>query len=513
MSHNKIYLTTPIYYVNAEPHIGHAYTTTIADALKKYYQLTGQNAYLLTGTDEHGEKIQKNAEKKGLTPLALADEVSAQFRATWDEFGIEYDDFIRTTEERHKKYVRDVLQKVYDKGDISLREYEGNYCVGCERFLRESELVNGLCPDHQTAPEPIKEKNYFFQMSKYADALKKYLSDHPDLIRPQHYTNDVLSFLNEGIGDLCISRPKSRVSWGIELPFDTDYVTYVWFDALLNYVSALGGNESDLFQDLWPNARHLVGKDILKTHAIYWPTMLMSAGLPIFQHLDVHGFWLSGGGKMSKTVGNVVKPQEIAKKYGVDAMRYFMLREMRFGLDANFTEALMASRYESDLANGLGNLVNRVSAMVNKYFYGMIPKATKQDKEENELVSSLKTITNHYQERWENYEMNTVLTQQWDHFSKIDRYINNAQPWALAKDEGKREKLGTVLATILECLRIHAFLILPVMPKTTMGILSMMNEHIDLSVPNPPFEELTAWGKLQTNTKLSPLSPLFPRIP
>ncbi|HLD82237.1 MAG TPA: class I tRNA ligase family protein, partial [Patescibacteria group bacterium] len=331
LQEKSVFITTPIYYVNAEPHIGHTYTTIIADTMKRFYKMLGADVFLLTGTDEHGEKIQEKAAENNMQPLEFADMISARFRTTWDEIGIEYDDFIRTTEQRHTKVVREVLRKVHEKGDIYFDEYEGNYCVGCERFLRDNELVNGKCPDHDRVPKIVKESNYFFRMSKYQKELGKHIAKHTDFIRPEQYRKEVLSFLNEPLEDLCISRPKNRLTWGVELPFDTNYVTYVWFDALLNYVSALGYPDSMNFERLWPGSRHIIGKDILKTHAIYWPTMLMSAGIPLYQHLDVHGFWLRGETKMSKSLGNVVSPLDFKNKFGIEPLRYFYLREMSFG--------------------------------------------------------------------------------------------------------------------------------------------------------------------------------------
>ncbi|HLE17255.1 MAG TPA: methionine--tRNA ligase, partial [Syntrophales bacterium] len=344
------YITTPIYYVNASPHIGHAYTTIVADVLARYHRMSGYRTFFLTGTDEHGDKIVEAAGKAGETPQAYADRVSAQFRSLWTELSISNDDFIRTTDKRHIKTVQMILQKVYDAGDIYFGNYEGYYCVGCERFYMEKELTDGRCPDHQTAPEYRKESNYFFRMSKYQDWLIRHIKDHPDFIRPERYRNEALAFLREPLEDLCISRPKARLAWGIPLPFDDNYVTYVWFDALINYITGAGYPDGDNFKIFWPVSQHLIAKDILKPHGIYWSTMLKAAAIEPYVHLNVHGYWIVDQSKMSKTVGNVVNPLTLKDKYGLDPFRYFLLRDMVFGLDSNFSEAAFVQRINSDLA-------------------------------------------------------------------------------------------------------------------------------------------------------------------
>ncbi|MET0151513.1 MAG: class I tRNA ligase family protein, partial [Candidatus Binatia bacterium] len=353
---NRAYLTTPIFYVNAEPHLGHTYTMVVVDTVARYARNRGIETFFLTGTDEHGDKIVEAAEAAGETPKAYTDRISTLFRTTWDACGIGYDHFIRTTDAHHQRFVREVLARIHASGDIYFGEYAGLYCTGCERFYTEKELVDGKCPDHKIEPRFMKEENYFFRMSRYQQRLLDQLRDHPDWIRPERYRNEILGFLREPLQDLSISRPKSRLTWGIELPFDPSFVTYVWFDALLNYTSAAALQGERFFNDFWPCAEHFIAKDILKPHGVYWPTMLMAAGLPLYRHLNVHGYWTVEGDKMSKSLGNVIAPRQMIQKYGNDPFRYFLLRESVFGLDADFREETLVHRYNGDLANNLGNL-------------------------------------------------------------------------------------------------------------------------------------------------------------
>ncbi|BDG15980.1 methionine--tRNA ligase [Thermus brockianus] len=453
------YITTPIYYVNAEPHLGHAYTTVVADFLARWHRLDGYQTFFLTGTDEHGETVFRAAERAGEDPKAFVDRVSERFRRAWELLGIAYDDFIRTTEERHKKVVQYVLQKVYEAGDIYYGEYEGLYCVSCERFYTEKELVEGLCPIHGRPVERRKEGNYFFRMEKYREWLLGYLEDHPDLIRPEGYRNEVLAMLAEPIGDLSISRPKARVPWGIPLPWDEDHVTYVWFDALLNYVSALGYPEGERFKTFWPHAWHLIGKDILKPHAVFWPTMLKAAGIPMYRHLNVGGFLLGPDGrKMSKTLGNVVDPFSLAERYGRDAVRYYLLREIPYGQDTPVSEAALRTRYQADLADDLGNLVQRTRAMLFRFAEGRIPKpvAGEELAQGTELAGRLRGLVREL-------KFHLALEEVMAYVKALNRYINEKRPWELYKED--KEAAQAVLYRVVEGLRIASILLTPAMPE------------------------------------------------
>lgn len=361
------YITTPIYYVNAQPHLGHAYTTIVADTYSRFKRLCGEDVRFQTGTDEHGDKIVKAAEQQNVEPKEYVDNISGMFRDTWPVLHVVPDKFIRTTDADHISVVQQILQKVYDNGDIYFDEYTGLYCQGCERYLTEKELVDGLCPDHQKPPQEIAEQNYFFKMSKYQQQLIDHIKNNPEFITPERYRNEVLAFLSEPLEDLCISRPKSRLTWGIELPFDDKFVTYVWFDALINYLTGIGYPDGEKFEKYWSVAEHLIAKDILKPHAIYWPTMLLAMGVPLYKKLHVHGYWNVDDTKMSKSIGNVVRPRELVDAFGVDTLRYFTLREMSFGLDSSFSATAIVTRQNADLANDLGNLFSRSLSMIAKY--------------------------------------------------------------------------------------------------------------------------------------------------
>jgi methionyl-tRNA synthetase len=465
MPTDAFYVTTPIYYVNAPPHSGHAYSTIVADTVARYHRLAGRQVYFLTGTDEHGDKIAQAAAQANETPQAYADRISAAFRQAWERMGLDFDQFIRTTEARHKRVVQTILQRIHDAGDIYFGEYGGHYCVGCERFYTDKEALDGKCPDHQTPLQYVKEENYFFRMSKYQDWLIRHIAEHPDFIRPERYRNEVLGFLREPLEDLCISRPRTRLAWGIPLPFDDRYVTYVWFDALINYVSALGFPDGDLFRMFWPAAQHLIGKDILKPHGVYWPTMLHAAGIPTYQHLNVHGYWLVDEAKMSKSRGRTLSPLDLADKYGLDALRYFLLREMVFGLDANFSEVALVKRLNADLANDLGNLLQRTLAMLGRYLDGHIPppgdSVTDGDRA---LCQAAKTLSGRVAEAMDAFAFHRALEAIWSLLNAGNKYLDEQKPWELAKRN--RDALPRVLGHMCEALRLVALHLFPFMPAT-----------------------------------------------
>lgn len=511
MGEQIFYITTPIYYVNDVPHLGHAYTTILADTLARFMRFTGHRVFFLTGTDEHGDKIATAAAKAGEAPQAYADRISAAFRDTWRALKITNSAFIRTTDPAHKRVVQAILQKIYDKGQIYFGEYGGKYCVGCERFYAEWELQDGKCPDHQIEPTFIREKNYFFRMSSYQDRLIAHIEQHPDFIQPERYRNEVLTFLRSapgGLEDLCISRPVSRLSWGIPLPFDRNYVTYVWFDALVNYVSALGYPEGTEYQTFWPAAHHLIAKDIVKPHAIYWPTILWAAEIPLYRHLHVHGYWKVEWGKMSKSLGNVVRPGDLTQKYGLDAFRYFLLREMVFGLDASFSEEALVSRLNAELANDLGNLASRVLTMIERYLQGRIPRpiapSTGADRE---LQRTAVDTPDNLRRAMEEFAFHRALEALWELIGAANRYIDSTKPWELAK--GNVQDLERVLYHSWEGLRIIGLLLAPFLPDTAQSLTEQLG--IDLNLQETRIER-AAWGGLPTSGSIRKGPPLFPRI-
>ena len=507
------YITTPIYYVNARPHLGHAYTTIVADSLVRFHKLLGRTTCLVTGTDEHGDKICQAAEKAERQPLDFADSISAEFRALWPKLNIQYDHFVRTTENGHKRVVQAFLQRVYDAGDIYFGEFGGHYCFGCERFYTDKELENGLCPQHLNKPEFLSEKNYFFRMSKYLDWLKDHILAHPDFIRPERYRNETLAMLESGVlEDLCISRPKSRLSWGIELPFDANFVCYVWFDALLSYLSALDYPDGAKYREFWPG-QHLVAKDILKPHAVFWPIMLKAAGLPLYEHLNVHGYWLARDAKMSKTLGNVLDPLQLCDRYGLDPVRYFLLREMHFGSDASFSDESFIIRANADLANDLGNLYSRVLSMNAKYFNALCPIPGKEEADERALRSLVAHALRNYMQFFSRAHFSQALESLWELVRALNKYVDSQAPWTLHK-QGDKERLGTVLYTLLEAMRKTALCLWPVMPASAIAMLEQLGQNMPADAPPTRAleEEADTWGALVPDTPMASASNLFPRM-
>ena len=491
------YITTPIYYVNDKPHIGHAYTTILADVISRHFQDMGRDVFFLTGLDEHGQKVQQAAENKGVSPIEHCNEMAPRFMSLWSKLHIQYTDFIRTTEKRHSTIVQSILQKVYDKGDIYEDSYEGLYSVSEERFITQKEADSG---DFRDVRE-LKEKNYFFKMSNYQEKLVEHIHDNPSFIQPEHRKNEVLGFLRSPLEDLCISRPKSRLSWGIEIPFDKDYVTYVWFDALINYISAIGyESNQDKYKTYWPVDFHLIGKDILTTHSVYWPTMLMSAELPLPKAIFAHGWWLSDQTKMSKSLGNVVDPLDLIDTYGVDPIRFYLMKEMVLGQDANFSMDSFIKCYNSDLANDLGNLLSRVTNLIFKFYDGALEPDLDDSSDGDEVKKAALVSINTSKELMNDLKINDAINSVFIFIRRVNKYLEITAPWKLVKTDKK--SAGKILFTAAESLRIIALLLNPVMPNRTEAVLSA------LGAKNRELE----WGKLVFEKKVLQQKPLFPRI-
>ena len=507
MEKKKFYITTPIYYPSADFHIGHCYTTIIADSIARYKRLQGYDVFFQTGTDEHGLKIEKKAEAAGVTPKEYIDPIIENAKDLWSKLGISYDYFIRTTDQDHVEKVQKIFKKMYDNGDIYKGEYKGLYCTPCESFWTESQLdENGMCPDCHREVHEVKEEAYFFRLSKYQDRLVKYYDEHPDFILPLTRKNEMLNnFINPGLTDLCVSR--TSFTWGIPVDFDSKHVVYVWVDALSNYITSLGypDENSEMFKKYWPADLHLVGKEIVRFHTIIWPCMLMSLGLPLPKQVFGHGWLKIGGDKISKSSNNYKDPREYINSYGVDAVRYFSLREVPFGNDGNFTEESLIARTNADLVNTLGNLVNRTLAMSKKYFESKVENPGVYENIDDTLINYAKMLPSLVDNKMNSYKINEALEDIFELLKRSNKYIDETTPWVLAKDSKNNDRLKTVLYNLLESIRISAILLKAFIPTTSEKILNMLNTN------KTSFETLE-FGTLETNITLNESEILFNRI-
>ena len=508
----NFFVSTPIYYVNGDPHVGSAYTTIAADVINRFNKAMGMDTHFMTGLDEHGQKVEEAAKKNGFTPQGWTDKMTPNFKNMWTALNIKYDDFIRTTEDRHKKAVKNILKVVHEKGDIYKGEYEGKYCVSCETFYPENQL-NGSnnCPDCGKELILLKEESYFFKMSKYADQLLKHIDENPDFILPHSRRNEVIAFIKQGLQDLSISR--NTFTWGIPIDFAPGHITYVWFDALTNYLTSAGyTNNDEHFDKFWNKSRvvHLIGKDIIRFHAIIWSCMLLSAGIKLPDSIVAHGWWTSEGEKMSKSKNNVVNPYDEIKKYGVDAFRYYLLREASFGTDGDYSTKGVVGRLNSDLANDLGNLLNRTLGMYKKYFGGIIVASNENEPIDDEIKSMFDETVTEINKYMYYFEFSKALETLWKFISRLNKYIDETMPWALAKDETKKLRLAAVMNILCEGLYKIAFFIAPFMPESAQKISAQLG--IEKDITNLRFDDIKEWNVFKDGHKLGEASPIFPRI-
>ena len=504
---DKFYITTAIAYTSKKPHIGNTYEIILTDAIARFKKAQGKDVFMLTGTDEHGQKIQELAEASNVTPKVYVDNIAGEIKRIWDLMNVEYNHFIRTTDDYHEETVQKIFKKLYDQGDIYLGEYEGMYCTPCESFFTESQLIDGKCPDCGREVKPAKEEAYFLKCSKYQDKLIEYIEAHPEFIEPESRKKEIMNnFLKAGLQDLCVSR--TSFTWGIPVSFNPKHVTYVWIDALTNYITALGykmDTKSELYNKNWPADLHVIGKDILRFHAIYWPIILMALGEPLPKKIYAHGWMLFGEDKMSKSKGNVIYADELAEEFGVDAVRYYSLAEMPYAQDGSITYESVISRYNSDLANTLGNLVNRTVAMVNKYFDGTVYAAANQDVVDKDLIAFAKDAVETYTQKMDEYKVSEAIETVMNLARRSNKYIDETMPWALAKEENK-DRLKTVLYNLIETVRILAVLFAPVMPETSTKILEEINTDIK------DLDSIRTFGGYIAETKVGEAKPLFNRI-
>ncbi len=509
MNKKSFYITTPIYYPSDKLHIGHAYTTTIADTMARYKRLAGYDVLFLTGSDEHGQKIQRKAAEQQISPIQYVDKIVASFQALWEKMNISNDDFIRTTQARHHEVVQAIFQKIYDQGDIYKASYEGHYCTPCETFWVERQLVDGKCPDCGRATEVVQEESYFFRMSKYQDRLLAYIEENPDFIQPNSRRNEMINFIKGGLEDLCVSR--TTFDWGIPVPFDTKHVVYVWFDALTNYITAAGYlNDREKFNKFWPADIHLVGKEIVRFHSIIWPVILMALDIEIPKKVYGHGWLIMEGDKMSKSKGNVIDPLALIEEFGADSIRYFLLREINLGMDGNFSREALINRINADLANDLGNLLHRTLSMIGRFNNGVIMQSGDVEAIDQELTQLAQDTVVQYEKFMDDMDINSAIKVMWTLIGRTNKYIDETGPWALAKDEAKRGRLNTVLYNLAETLRIISILISPLMPVTAPKIWQQLG--LGETFASATFTDAKGWGKLPSGTVVGKPEPIFPRI-